>query len=366
MIGAAERRLAGALLSAFEAAGAGPVSLPLLLDAEALLDLYGEDIRARAFTTHDPLRGEAMLRPDFTVPVVQAHVAAGAGPARYCYAGEVFRRQEAREDRAREYLQAGFESLGAADRAAADAEVFALFSQALAPWGLRSVTGDLGVLIAAIEGLSLSPPRRAALRRHVSRPRRFRRLMDRFTGRAAPAPARAGLVGRARAEGAEALLPAEAPGLRGVDEIAARLARLVEDAGEPPLPAAQADVVEAILSLRGTLGPAIAALRDMAVDLPALGPAADRLSARADALAAQGLDAGALPFEAVWNRTAMEYYDGFVFGFMAGARPDLPLVATGGRYDALTAALAGPGAAPVPAVGGVVRPGVLAALEGAA
>ena len=31
----------------------------------------------------------------------------------------------------------------------------------------------------------------------------------------------------------------------------------------------------------------------------------------------------------------MEYYDGFVFGFTE-ARPDLPPVATGGRYDALT------------------------------
>jgi ATP phosphoribosyltransferase regulatory subunit len=46
---------------------------------------------------------------------------------------------------------------------------------------------------------------------------------------------------------------------------------------------------------------------------------------------------------------------------MAAGRPDLPLVATGGRYDALTEALGGP----VPAVGGVARPGVLASLEAA-
>ena len=36
------------------------------------------------------------------------------------------------------------------------------------------------------------------------------------------------------------------------------------------------------------------------------------------------------------------------------ARPDLPPVATGGRYDALTRALGGGDA--IPAVGGVVRP----------
>ncbi|MDC3265334.1 hypothetical protein OAU61_04555, partial [Planktomarina temperata] len=42
----------------------------ILQPADVLLDLYGEDIRARAYVTSDPLRGEQMLRPDFTVPVV--------------------------------------------------------------------------------------------------------------------------------------------------------------------------------------------------------------------------------------------------------------------------------------------------------
>ena len=50
----------------------------------------------------------------------------------------------------------------------------------------------------------------------------------------------------------------------------------------------------------------------------------------------------------------MEYYDGFVFGFYAEGRPDLPPVATGGRYDALTRRL-GDGVE-IPAVGGVIRP----------
>jgi ATP phosphoribosyltransferase regulatory subunit len=60
----------------------------------------------------------------------------------------------------------------------------------------------------------------------------------------------------------------------------------------------------------------------------------------------------------------MEYYDGFVFGLFAPGRDDLPPVATGGRYDALTAVL-GQGRA-VPAVGAVIRPEVVLALRGAA
>ena len=125
----------------FVAAGAQVVDPPVLQSAELLLDLYGEDIRARAYVTSDAMRGEQMLRPDFTVPVVQMHMAHGAEPARYTYAGEVFRRQETDPDRPSEYLQVGYEVFDRTNPAAADAEVFSLISQAVAPLGLRAATG---------------------------------------------------------------------------------------------------------------------------------------------------------------------------------------------------------------------------------
>ena len=75
------------------------------------------------------------------------------------------------------------------------------------------------------------------------------------------------------------------------------------------------------------------------------------------ALDARGVGAADLPFEAAFGRTTLEYYDGFVFGFFAEGRPDLPVVASGGRYDALTAVL-GQGRS-IAAVGGVIRPEAL-------
>jgi histidyl-tRNA synthetase len=103
------RAEAEALQAVFTAAGAVPVDAPLMLSADTLLDLYGEDIRARAYTTHDPDRGEMMLRPDFTVPVVEMHAEHGSEPARYTYLGEVFRKQPVGSGRPSEYLQLGFE-----------------------------------------------------------------------------------------------------------------------------------------------------------------------------------------------------------------------------------------------------------------
>ena len=56
----------------------------------------------------------------------------------------------------------------------------------------------------------------------------------------------------------------------------------------------------------------------------------------------------------------MEYYDGFTFSFMAGDGA-WPPIASGGRNDALTSVL-GKGRR-IPAVGGIIRPGLLAELE---
>jgi len=353
--------LAGRLLGAFVAAGAAPVTADILQPADVLLDLYGEDIRARAYVTADPLRGELMLRPDFTVPVVRAHIDAGAGAARYAYAGPVFRRQQPGSRRPSEFLQVGYEVLGAPDPAAAEAEVFALFAQVLRPYGLKAATGDMGVLAAAVEGLETSAARKAALMRHLWRPRRFRRLLERFAQPPGANPARAALAEALSARGASALIVEAGPliGLRGEEEIAARLESLAEDARQPALPAAQVAAVEAVLALAGPSGAALEGLGRLAADLPALGPAAERLGLRLAALEALGVDAGALPFEASFGRTTLEYYDGFVFGFQEAGAAHLPAIASGGRYDALTRVL-GAGA-DLPAMGGVIRPDLLAA-----
>ncbi|SMX30054.1 ATP phosphoribosyltransferase regulatory subunit [Pelagimonas phthalicica] len=348
---------AAALRAAFEAAGAEVVDCDILLPAEIFLDLYGEDVRTRAYMSSDPARGEVMLRPDFTVPVVQKHMDEGAEPARYTYSGAVFRRQEEHPERASEYVQVGYEVFDREDPEAADAEVFALFQQVLAPHGLRAVTGDIGILTAAVQGLDTSERRRKALMRHIWRPRRFRALLDRFSGRAPVPPSRAALLASADP------MADRGPqiGLRSEAEIAERIAVLRTDAEEPHLSKGQVELIEAILKVSETCSFALEHLRDIAVDLPAISGAVERFARRCEALAARGVAVEQLDFEASYGRSSMEYYDGFVFGFLSN-QLGTPPVATGGRYDALTRHL-GQGRE-IPAVGGVIRPGVLLDLEG--
>ncbi len=346
---------ANALRAVFEAQGAVVVEPPILQPAETLLDLYGEDIRARAYVTSDALRGEQMLRPDFTLPVVQMHMAHGADPARYTYAGEVFRRQEHDPDRSNEFIQVGYEVFDRADPAAADAEVFALIATALAGLPVTPVTGDIGILMAAVQGLETTQRRKDALMRHIWRPHRFRALLDRFSGKTPTPQARAALL--------QGSVQSDAPliGLRRWDEVTSRIEALREDAATPLLSGKQVALILALLDIRDTMPRALNQMRDLAVNLPAISAAVERATARASALAARGVDTAKLMFEASFGRVSMEYYDGFVFGFRADGRPDLPTIASGGRYDALTRQLGQGGE--IPAVGGVMRPGLMLALE---
>ncbi len=356
------KQQADRLTDAFVAAGALPVETDSLMPAEILLDLYGEDIRARAFITHDSEMGEQMLRPDFTVPIVQRHMAEGAEPARYTYNGPVWRKQPRGSRAASEYIQVGYELFDRANPAEADAEVFALFSKILRPHNLRVATGDIGILLAAISALKTTERRRAALRRHVWRPQRFVRLLERYGGQTPMPAGRKALLEQVAKVGAEALLE-QTPlhGLRSRAEVLERIETLQQDAAATPVSSEEVLMLETVLEMNGSAGEVLQQLQTLAVDFPALSDSTARMTARHDALETRGIDAGALPFQVSFGRTNMEYYDGFVFGFFADNRPDLPMIASGGRYDALTRVL-GQGRE-IAAVGGIIRPESLIAMQ---
>src|SRR6201996_7946853 len=135
------------------------IAPPVLQPAEPFLDLSGEDIRRRMFLTTDPDGHELCLRPDLTIPVSRAYLqSASAGKATgYCYLGVVFRH---REGAATEMLQAGIESFGRQDKAAADAEMLSLGLEATTLYGLPAPEiriGDVGLFSAFVPALDLAP-----------------------------------------------------------------------------------------------------------------------------------------------------------------------------------------------------------------
>src|SRR5437660_808163 len=147
---------ADALLLSFAQAGYIRAEPAILQPAEPFLDLSGEDIRKSLYLTTDPSGEDLCLRPDLTIPVARDYlVSPRAGqPAGFSYLGPVFRY---RGRQASEFLQAGVESFGRQDPAAADAEMLALALAATTAFGVNDVevrTGDVALFNALIDALA--------------------------------------------------------------------------------------------------------------------------------------------------------------------------------------------------------------------
>src|SRR5258708_22391565 len=125
-----------ALLLSFAQAGYIRAEPAILQRAEPFLDLSGEDIRKSLYLTTDASGEELCLRPDLTIPVARDYLASSrAGqPAGFSYLGPVFRYRGGRPS---EFLQAGIESFGREDPAAADSQMLARPAEAPAPFWLH-------------------------------------------------------------------------------------------------------------------------------------------------------------------------------------------------------------------------------------
>ena len=351
---------AQALVGSYVRAGYTQIEPPVLQPAEPFLDLSGEDIRRRMFLTTDPDGRELCLRPDLTIPVSRAYLASpSAGkPAAFCYLGTVFRH---REGAAAEFLQAGIESFGRADTAAADAEMLALGLEATMQYGVSSPQiriGDVGLFAAFIAALDLAPAWKRRLIKDFNRKSSLAHDLDQLT--LAPANGSKEYQGVLAAltgsdpKAAHALVTdllsiagIAAVGGRTVGEIADRF--LEQSALNAPtrLPRETRALIERFLSLKGDPDEAAGELHALAGDAKiSFGPALDLFETRTGFLAARGVDVRAIQFSTAFGR-GFDYYTGFVFE-LQDARARSPLVA-GGRYDALLTRLGA--REPIPAVG---------------
>ena len=174
---------ADALLLSFAQAGYVQAEPAILQPAEPFLDLSGEDIRKSLYLTTDAGGEELCLRPDLTIPVARDYLASprAGQPAGFSYLGPVFRYRGGRPS---EFLQAGIESFGRQDRAAADAEMLALALQATAAFGVSDVeirTGDVALFIALIDALELYPVWRRRLIKDFNRKISLEQDLERLT-----------------------------------------------------------------------------------------------------------------------------------------------------------------------------------------
>jgi ATP phosphoribosyltransferase regulatory subunit len=351
---------ADALLLSFAQAGYVQAEPAILQPAEPFLDLSGEDIRKSLYLTTDPGGEELCLRPDLTIPVARDYLASSrAGqPAGFSYLGPVFRYRGGQPN---EFLQAGIESFGRQDRAAADAEMLALALEATAAFGLTEVeirTGDVALFIALIDALDLYPVWRRRLIKDFNRKTSLEQDLERLTlatgaSRNEYEGVLAALAGSDR-KAALALVTdlmsiagTTNVGGRTVSEIADRFLEQSTLKGGA-LPRDALGLIKRFLAIGGDPDDAVAQLRALADDAKLdIHAAIDQLESRVGFMAARGIDTGATRFSTSFGR-GIDYYTGFEFEVHGKDNGVEPLVA-GGRYDGLMTRLGS--SVPIPAVG---------------
>jgi ATP phosphoribosyltransferase regulatory subunit len=353
---------AEALVAAYARAGYRRVLPALIQPAEPFLDLSGEEIRQRMFLTSDRQGKELCLRPDFTIAVSRDYLAsAQAGrAANFCYLGPIFRQGD---DGPNEFLQAGAESFGRADTAAADAEMLALGLEAVAAFGGPTPEirmGDVGLFTALVDSLDLAPAWKRRLVKDFNRAGRLESDLDVLavnTG-ATSAEYEGVLAAMARSEpkAAQALVidllsiaGINAIGGRSVEEIADRFLEQAALGAQASLPRELGLLIERFLWITGDPGKVAKELRALAKDSNLkLDAALDLFESRTQFLAKRGVDTARIKFSTRFF-IGLDYYTGFEFRLHdPSGRIDAPLVA-GGRYDKLLSRLGSP--TPIPAVG---------------
>jgi ATP phosphoribosyltransferase regulatory subunit len=368
---------ADALVASYERAGYAPVAPAILQPAEPFLDLSGEDIRRRMYLVNDPAGGELCLRPDLTIPVARDYLASpqAGRPASFCYLGPVFRH---RREGPAEFLQAGIESFGRPDLAAADAETLALALEATALYGLGQPDirmGDVALFSAFIGALDLAPAWKRRLAKDFNRKGHLahdldRLVLDKQNGKPEYQGVLAALA-NSDPKAAHALVTdllsiagITAVGGRSVGEIADRFLEQAELGAGSTLPRATRVLIERFLAIAGDPDEAAAELRALAADANlALGPALDLFESRTGFLAARDVDPRAIRFSTAFGR-GLDYYTGMMFELHDPTGAVKGELVAGGRYDGLFARLGA--TQPVGAVGFAVWIDGLVALGGRA
>ena len=348
------------LVSAYERSGYRRAHPAVLQPAEPFLDLSGEDIRSRMFLTAGQSGEELCLRPDFTIPVSRDYLSSTTvGHAQgFCYLGPIFRDRGSLPG---EFLQAGIESFGRIDKAAADAETLALGLETTAHFGRTTPDiriGDVGLFTALVSALDLTPAWKRRLVKDFNRKASLEQDLDRLTlDTASGKPEYQGVLAAmagADPKAAHALVTdllsiagITAVGGRSVGEIADRFLEQSTLGAFATLPPYTRALVERFLAVSGNPLDASVTMREIASDGGLmLTPALDLFDTRNVELGKRGVDLTRIAFSSAFGR-GMDYYTGFVFELTDGASSE-PLVA-GGRYDDLMTRLGSP--SPIPAVG---------------
>ena len=324
----------------FKKSGFRQIETSILQPADPFIDLLGEEMRRRLFTFEDP-RGETLcLRPDLTIPTARAYIEANQfNNTRLCYDGTAFRYQPRGAGKPEEFTQIGIEILNGASKLDDEIEIVSQMSNALGAEGVNRFDvylNDLSLFEALLNDLALPERQQTRLMRSYAHGSTFKTSLNAlsqpglFVARDLPHDSANEIAGRS------------------LDDIQARYNDKRSAANSEPL---SQDISTKLLAF-SALNCAADRLPDC-IEKIGISPGKQLENAMADfAIRCKKLEAlvpqSDLLFSAARGRK-LAYYTGFIFEICVPALGPRQVIASGGRYDALLAALNAPQS--MPAVG---------------
>ena len=335
--------------------GLKEINVPSLLTASDLVNLYGEDLKLRAYTTSDPVKGEQVLRPDFTLPILLKHLRGNSLQARYFYSGNVWRRQNFESVIPNEQYQMGFEFFD--DRKnnsiLLDVEAFLLINKILRKYKVNAVTGDVQILTSALEELEISEYKKASLKRHLWRPKRFMQLLDLYSqekivhGDINSRKVTTATIGKNKLTEIKSVY-----GIRTKEDIEERIEILEQELSQNLIADSERSFLLKLMQYQSNLSDASKNMLSLGNIGKKYEKAVDNFESRVGLLS-EHVNTSRIKFQVIYGLTTLEYYDGFVFGFQF-ERGNYPPIAQGGRYDSLCSSLSQKGKS-ICAIGSMLR-----------
>ncbi len=340
---------------------------PLLEPTDLFLRKSGGELASRIYSFTDPGNNAVSLRPEFTSSIMRhylEHASETVLPARWQYAGPVFRYEAPHPETSGQFTQIGAELVGSSG-IMADVEILGLATQVLSGLGVEGwwlELADLDLLNSVLDPVGLSERARTFIIASVPRLRHGRQAIpglldqarhlhvtgqrtdDDYLGQAIEGldDARARVVLRGLLQWGNA----DRLGQRNPDEVVDRLLRKLRRTDNEDTLRRGLELAADLAAIQGEPESALAAAGAVVKAAGAEGEAFRRLSQLLSLVQADSGIVGHLTLD-FGMVGGLAYYNGIVFEVKHQDWPG-PL-GGGGRYDGLARALASE--QPVPALG---------------
>lgn len=341
--------------------------IPVLQNADKILDTVGERSRSELFFIENNDINANALRYDFTLPIALHYLShakeLGYPEVKIVTKGSVFRRRHVDDNKQSEFEQIGLEFIGHTERTKTDAECLAITLDRVSVvknHKLLIEIADIGLSRAICEMPIIPPIKAGRLRSALRHREKFMRLLK--SQKSDNQDDTFAVLGGLENADAEKIMQdilkltgSKHTGLRSQQEITARFVKKAEEFQEQDLDSHVATLLARFYDLECSAESAAEKIRSLLSEInPNIDNYLQYYERRLDILRSFGVDTSHLIYGPLVKRKP-EYYSGFMFAIDSLERVGkTSSLAGGGRYDDLFKLLGADHK--IPAVGAEIRP----------